>query len=201
MNNRIILFILIIILFTVIRISHAQESTQERCKQYYPRIVRESNYFMGVFSICQGEIYNTECFMNQIRTESNCKAWVTAFDGGMGLGQFMPVTAEELHSRSKSLQEFDFNPYDPNWNIRAMIIYGKSLLKDTLCKNDWYYAFRAYNGGSGNLNREIKKAYSCDHISVEKVCKRKVLTLKSGELLDLCRVNIDYTKRIIKHYK
>ncbi len=136
-------------------------------------------------------------FLGQIEQESRCEEGVTAFDGGAGLGQFMPATAEWLHERERALREISTepSPYDPRWSIRAVILYDDWLYGVVVCK-EWLYAFRAYNGGAALLNKEIERAGTCDTRAVETACRRKVLILKSGKKLDLCAVNIDYPRRI-----
>ncbi len=132
--------------------------------------------------------------MGQIEQESRCNASITAFDGGMGLGQFMPETAEWLQLREAGLKDLSMkpNPYDPRWSIRALILYDDWLYKQAACPG-WYYAFRSYNGGVGLLNREIRKAAICEQVAVERCCRRKILALKNGKSLDLCHdVNIPY---------
>jgi hypothetical protein len=137
-------------------------------------------------------------FMGQIETESNCNSSVTAFDGGMGLGQFMPDTAEWMQKREKDLRDISAKPnaYNPQWSIRALILYDKWLYTYCTCPG-WYFTFRGYNGGVGLLNKEIKKAGSCNQVKIEEACKRKVLQLKSGPL-DMCKVNITYPAKITK---
>ncbi|HOP33245.1 MAG TPA: lytic transglycosylase domain-containing protein [Candidatus Hydrothermia bacterium] len=159
----------------------------DRCKKYQVRVIRESRYFLGKDAPWW-------YFMAQIEVESRCNETITAFDGGMGLGQFMPETARWIHNQEKALQEFDFNPYDPAWNIRAMILYDRYCYENTLCTG-WYYAFRVYNGGIAQLNREIKLAGVCKEEEVEKFCNRRKIRLKSG-ILDLCEVNIKYPYKI-----
>lgn len=136
-------------------------------------------------------------FLAQIEQESRCNESAIAFDGGMGLGQFMPDTARWIHAKEGSLREISETPapIDPRWNIRAMILYDKRLYNASQCPG-WYYAFRAYNGGAGILSREIARAGSCDIPRVENECRRKVMTLKNGSRLDMCRVNIEYPARI-----
>lgn len=131
--------------------------------------------------------------MGQIEQESRCREGVTAFDGGMGLGQFMPATAKWIHDREDALQEISVKPmpYDARWNIRAMILYDWRLFNSGMCPG-WYFAFRSYNGGQGNLNKEIRRAGSCEISQVEKQCARKRIRLKSGSILDFCTVNIEY---------
>lgn len=136
-------------------------------------------------------------FMGQIEIESACNAGVTAFDGGAGLGQFMPATAEWIQDNEAGLQELgdDAMPYDPRWAIRALILYDKRLLEGVACR-DWHYAYRAYNGGLTRINREIRAAGSCNYANVAARCDRKVIRLMSGGLLDMCLVNIEYPLKI-----
>ncbi len=164
----------------------------DRCGKYLPQIVRESRYFMGVEA-------PHHYFAGQIEQESRCREGVTAFDGGMGLGQFMPATAADIQAREAALRELGAEPlpYDPRWSIRALILYDRSLYAKTACRG-WYFTFRAYNGGAVGINREIAKAGSCIETEVERRCARRVLTLKNGSKLDLCRVNIEYPYLIFK---
>jgi len=155
-------------------------------------VIREARYFMGMDAPAAE-------FMGQIETESRCDAGVTAFDGGMGLGQFMPETADWIQEREKALREISPQamPYDPRWAIRGLILYDRWLYANVACR-DWHYAFRAYNGGLGRINQEIRRAGSCDHEAVAAACDRKILRLKSGAVLDLCRVNCEYPEKIRK---
>jgi len=170
--------------------STVQAGIVDRCMKYAPLVVRESRYHIGMNA-------PAHLFLGQIEQESRCNEGATAFDGGMGLGQFMPETAKELHRKHPELREFPFNPYDSRWNIRAMILYDRDCYREVNCKG-WYYAFRGYNGGVSLLNREIARAGSCDLEKVEAQCKRKVIRLKNGSLLDLCVVNIEYPYRIFE---
>jgi hypothetical protein len=167
----------------------------DRCNKYLPQITRESRYALGLSA-------PYPYFAGQIEQESKCDEGVTAFDGGQGLGQFMPATAKDLQERETALKELGLNPqpFNPKWAIRALILYDKYLYTRTTCTG-WYFVFRAYNGGAGGLNREIALAKSCDQDYIEKYCKRKVLTLKGGTKLDLCKVNCDYPDLIMSRAK
>ena len=178
------------LLFCLLSHSAYSATIVDRCKKYQPQVIREARYHIGTDA-------PAHYFMGQIEQESRCNEGITAFDGGMGLGQFMPDTAEWMQKREKTLQELGFNPYDPKWSIRALILYDRWLYVRTDCKA-WYFTFRAYNGGLGNINKEIKLAKQCNTSCVERHCKRKVITLKRGALLDLCRVNIEYPYLIFK---
>ena len=163
-----------------------------RCKKYRAQVIREARAYIGMDA-------PYHYFMGQIEQESHCNEKVTAFDGGMGLGQFMPATAKWIHDRENALQEISVKPtpYDPRWNIRALVLYDKYLYGTGICKG-WYFAFSSYNGGQGNLNKEIRRAGRCEISLVEQQCARKVIKLKSGSLLDFCRVNIEYPYLIYK---
>jgi soluble lytic murein transglycosylase-like protein len=153
-------------------------------------VIREARFHAGMDAPAHE-------FMGQIEQESRCIEGITAFDGGKGLGQFMPKTAEEV-AKKKALQEISKTPlpYDPSWAIRALILYDLDCFKAVVCPS-WHFAFRAYNGGASNLNREIRKANSCDPDIVAGFCSRKILTFKWGKL-DLCEVNCNYPKQIKK---
>jgi len=136
--------------------------------------------------------------MGQIETESRCDAGVTAFDGGMGLGQFMPETSDWIQKKEAALRDISMTPkpYDPRWSIRALILYDKWLFDQVSC-HDWHYAYRSYNGGVGRMNKEIKKAGTCGYEAVNAYCNRKIVKTKWG-LLDMCRVNTEYPGKIRK---
>jgi Transglycosylase SLT domain len=170
----------------------SDSATISRCKKYLPTVIRESRYALGMDSPYW-------MFMGQGEQESRCQAGITAFDGGQGWGQFMPATAEDIQRRESELRKLGAQPmpYDPTWSIRALILYDRYLYGQTDC-TDWYFAFRAYNGGVSGINREIASAKSCVETDVEKQCRRRILTLKNGSKLDLCTVNIEYPKFIFE---
>lgn len=78
-----------------------------------------------------------------------------------GLTQFTPATAAWLPTVCPAVGEPD--PWDPQWSLRAQACYMAWLHNRvtpyryagamTECTR-WVYAFRAYNGGEGMLNRE-----------------------------------------------
>ncbi len=190
-------FFFFVVCFTALSLFPSPSDCEEinRCLKYRSLVIREARYRIGLDA-------PSHYFLAQVEQESGCREAIKAFDGGMGLGQFMPETAEWIHKREKDLQSISAqpSPYDPRWSIRALIIYDDWLFRNADCKA-WYYAFRAYNGGLGNINKEIKAAGCCDCGAVEKACKRKMIRLKSGDLLDLCCVNIVYPKNIFERSK
>ena len=160
-----------------------------RCLKYWPQVIRESRYHVGMDAPAHD-------FMGQIETESNCTASVTGITGDIGLGQFQPGTARWLQSKEKALQQISVKaqPQNPRWAIRALILYDKYLYDNVSC-TDWHYAFRAYNGGMQTIDNEIKKAGSCDYKAVEAKCRRRIMKTTNGHL-DFCKVNIGYPYKI-----
>jgi len=160
--------------------------------KYLPQVTRECRYFINADADCS-------IYLAQIETESACKEGLTSFDGGKGLSQTTGSTIEWLQEQFKELQELSVepDPYNPAWSIRSLVVYDNWLSKRTRCKGD-YYTFRAYNGGVGLLNKECARAGTCSIALVEKQCRRNVVHLKSGKLLDLCVVNERYPNTIKK---
>ena len=138
----------------------------------------------------QGVLPNAPMFMGQIEQESRCNESVIAFDGGQGLSQFMPKTAEWIQEAYPELKKISPipNPLNPYWAITAMIWYDRYLYGKVLCQ-DWHYALRAYNGGYGLLNKEIKETGVCDYEEVAKHCHRSKFS---------CDVNTSYPYKIFQ---
>jgi soluble lytic murein transglycosylase-like protein len=157
----------------------------DRCIKYLPIVKREARYIGGLHA-------PYHYFLAQIKTESSCREGLIAYDGGVGLTQIMPETARELHQKYPYLRKIPYNPLSPEWNIRAGILYDYACYKATICEG-WYFAFRAYNGGIANINREIKRAGSCEWKEVEKACRRG-----KDRYVDFCSVNISYPYKIFK---
>jgi len=174
-----------------IRISEAEGA--DRCQDYVTDIrIQHWKYFGTSYPYWYG--------VGQARQESACRANVTAFDAGMGLTQFMPRTWREVESD----MGMKLDPYNPEHSIRAQAFYMRQLHKQNWDGALWLtYCF--YNSGTGTMKREyLKTKCSLCHLQtfyaeMKTVCKRKVLTLKSGRLLDLCQVGYDYPKHVFNY--
>lgn len=96
----------------------------------------------------------------QVHQESGWRA-NAASAYAQGLAQFTPATARWLPTVCPAVGEPD--PWDAQWALRAQACYMAWLLNRvkpyrhaggmTECTR-WMFAFRAYNGGEGWLNRE-----------------------------------------------
>jgi len=166
----------------------------DRCQDYVTDIrIQHWKYFGLNFPYWYG--------VGQARQESNCRASATAFDAGMGLTQFMPATWKMIEGHIGNL-----NPYNPENSIRAQAWYMYQLHKGNWDKDKrLFLTYMFYNSGSGTVKKEYLRSINICHCKgadyelMKLVCKRKVLTLKSGRHLDLCNVGYDYPKQIYRY--
>lgn len=67
--------------------------------------------------------------------------------------------------------------------------------------NYLFIDYQIYNGGAGNLKNEYKRAGAIDWQKMKDQCQRKKIKLKSGQILDFCQVNYDYSVKVNKYGK
>lgn len=99
-------------------------------------------------------------FAAQIHQESAWRADARSHVGASGLAQFMPKTATWIAGEYPD-ELAGAQPLNPAWAIRAMVRYMRWLWDRTIGLNDcehMAFALSAYNGGLGNLNKEIASA-------------------------------------------
>ncbi len=149
-----------------------------------------------------------ELFAGQIQAESAWRMTATRREatGVISYGglQVLDVTWDELKKKNPTLLSGDAaQMLQAQWGIRAGLLYDRQMYVAVKCREPESvridYMFRAYNGGMGNLNREISRAGSCDPDDVAAACRRNVIKLRGGKILDLCRVNLEYPVKIRKY--
>jgi len=129
----------------------------------------------------------------QLEVESNCREEAIAFDGGQGIAQFMPATADWVCS----LLGEPLNPFNHDDAIRMQAFYMGKLHVQNPVGRLWL-SYQAYNGGWGTLLKEYRAAGSASWELMRSKCQRRVIILKNGCTLDLCEVNYGYSKKISK---
>jgi len=156
----------------------------DRCMNYTSTVRSQAVRYLGFD-------YPYWYLLGQCKQESQCRADVRAFDGGMGISQFMPATAKDINRQLGG----GLNPYNPDHAIKMQAFYMSQIHKRNKTKK-LFIDFQGYNGGEGNIKKELQKAEIADWSKMKSVCNRKVITLKNGSKLDFCQVNYDYSKRI-----
>jgi soluble lytic murein transglycosylase-like protein len=139
----------------------------------------------------------------QIHQESNWRAGVTARDGGQGLAQFMPRTAEDIAKRYPA-DCAPSNPYSPRWAFlcrdrymfdlfRGIRSYGGSIMSSC---SKWSFALRAYNGGPGWLTKDRRLANST---GLDANDWRATRDVNAGRSATNHRINREYPERIERY--
>jgi hypothetical protein len=132
--------------------------------------------------------------VGQLKQESACRTTVTAFDAGQGVAQFMPKTEQYI----ESLMGEKLDPYNPKQAIRMQAFYMHRIHTKENWTDRLWVSYQVYNGGKGTLYKEFQRAGILDWDSMKNTCQRKKIQMKWG-VLDLCKVNYDYSKRIEKY--
>jgi membrane-bound lytic murein transglycosylase F len=118
------------------KIASLETIREGKISKFDPLIQKHAGYYSFPWDFIAAQIYQ------ESRFNPNAKAW----DGGMGLMQLMPRTAEELGCR---------HAFDPDENIKAGVKYMYRLrkkFKDDVPANDkMCFALASYNGGYGHV--------------------------------------------------
>ena len=163
----------------------------DRCNDYIPDVRAQHIRYFGLS-------YPWWYGVGQLKQESKCRDKVTAFDLGQGAAQFMPVTTKYVR---KLMNEPQLNPYQREDALKMQAFYMSYLHKheNKFEGKPLWLTYQGYNGGFSLLYKESQRSGNSDWKDMKKQCRRKVLTLKNGNKLDLCDVNYDYSKRVYKY--
>lgn len=158
----------------------------DRCQQYAHTVrVNHFKYF--------GINYPYHYGMGQLRQESSCRSNITSFDAGRGIAQFMPKTEKYCEQHIG-----EFNPMNPYQAIRAQAWYMSQINKQNWNGALWL-TYQAYNGGWSLLKKESQRAGITNHVMMRRSCRRNIIHLKNGQLLDLCTINYDYSRKVYSY--
>lgn len=115
--------------------------------RWAPMMKREAQFIYGLDA-------PVPMFLGQIHQESGGRDQVTAWDGGMGLTQFMPDTAKQIVRLYPELGPM--SPYNPGWAIRAQVRYMNWIHARVQGVNEcerWAAGLKAYNAGLGYVQQ------------------------------------------------
>lgn len=145
-KNILIVFLIIVVLFGVIKISNIQEIIM---KKIYPK-----TYSEYVFKYAEEYGVDPLLVFAVIKAESNFDKDVISNSNAKGVMQLMDTTAEEVAGNIMSDVSFEsYMLFDAETNIKI----GTKYLSELLKKYDNYYvAVAAYNAGIGTVDRWIE---------------------------------------------
>ena len=124
----------------------------DAAKRYRPLLTRIAHAQWGLSA-------PVATFAAQVHQESHWRSDARSPVGAMGLGQVMPSTATWLASMTPALA--DQQPYNPGWNLRALVSYDRWLYQRVYGANEcerMAKTLSAYNGGLGWVYRDQKLA-------------------------------------------
>ena len=139
----------------------------------------------------------TKQIHGQVITESACRPDACSIYA-CGLAQFtLPTWGDISPLTQPSCKGVDYK--DPACSVRSQIVYMSRLVrkyKTRTNRDKWQFAWAAYNGGPGWINREVRKCRAivgCDprvwKDNVENICFRAAWA---------CKENRAYPKKILR---
>jgi len=170
-------------------------SALDRCQEFVQEVRTANTFYNGLN-------YPYWYGVGQLKTESGCRSDLTAFDGGQGLAQFMPVTMAAINKICTRCHLQKLNPYKPADSIKAAAyLIAQNHRTNFAPDKPMWIDYQSYNGGAALLKKEYQRAGKANHELMRVQCKRNIITLKSGKLLNLCDVNYDYSRHIYDYAK
>lgn len=154
-----------------------------RCRQYAGE-VRRAHF--GQFGVDYPWWYG----VGQLQQESGCRN-VISLDGIGSQG----VSQVTWSFWGKYLERAGIdNLATPANQIRAQAFINRDAWNQARPKRLWI-GFQIYNGGRLVL-KEIEAAGVAEWSAARAKCRRKVVVFKSGQRLDACEINYDYSQKL-----
>lgn len=126
----------------------------------------------------------------QLQQESNCRNVIS--NDGVGSQGVSQVTWRVWR---KYLQERGVDSLGTTTNqIRAQALINKDAYGQARPKKLWV-VYQVYNGGA-LVNKEIVRAGEADWAKARAECRRRVITFSTGQKIDACEINYDYSQKI-----
>lgn len=158
----------------------------QRCQNYKQEVRRQHSAIFGVD-------FPWWYAVGQLQQESNCRNVIS--NDGVGSQGVSQVTWKvwKRHLQSQGVESLETIPNQ----LRAQALINKDAYNQAKPKKLWV-TFQIYNGG-GLVNKEIAKAGSpCWQLAKDQ-CRRKIITFGTGQKIDACEINYDYSKKLFKY--
>jgi hypothetical protein len=180
---------------------------KDRCAKYMKDVRKAGFFYLG---LTFPWYYNMGC----MKQESNCRADIVSFDGGIGLYQFTPSTG--IVDEIKKDLGIPFDPFRPDHSAKAQAYYISKLIKSAktpaltfrtvkiypkkytdTCGLKLADIYQRYNGGNWLYYEIHKSGYSCDKEEIRNFCGRSGAWVGNPKRwLSFCDVNYKYPGQI-----
>lgn len=153
----IIVLWLCIVIVPAIFVAEAVKAEPLAARQYRSALTREAHTQWGLdapIAVIAGQLEQESGWNPNVCSAVAC-----------GLAQFTGPTAKDI-SRQLGVSADVFNPA---WALRAVVAYDQNLYRATEAIDDcnhWAFTLSAYNGGLGNLRRDISRVSDLDRQKV-----------------------------------
>ena len=155
----------------------------DRCLQYAQEV--RVNHFREF-----GTEYPWHYAIGQLQQESGCRNILS--NDGVG-SQGLPQITWKVWG--KYLEKNDVPGLRTTKDqLRSQALINHDIWSTSPIKKLWV-TFQIYNGGPLVL-KEISRSKSTEWGSAKKECHRKIITFDSGQKIDACNINYDYSKNI-----
>ena len=173
--------------FTLAGAALAAESPSRRAQAYRADLTRIAHSTWGLNA-------PVPVFAAQLHQESGWDVSAVSPVGALGMGQFMPATAQ-WWCQINRLSAADCQPRNAVWAMRSLVGYDLWLLQRVNGGSEFdrmWASLRSYNGGLGHWQNEAKLVRPLlDHVSVDRVCGR------ASRAPVHCAENLGYPDRIL----
>lgn len=163
-----------------------RSGTVDRCQSYSQEVRKAHFFYFGVD-------YPWHYAVAQLQQESRCRDVVSRDGiGSEGLAQITgrwwkkPLASAGI-PEIKSIRN----------QLRAQAFINFDTWGQNKFKRLWI-SFQIYNGGRLVL-KEIERAGHPCWVSARQTCERKVVTFDSGQKIDACEINYDYSQKIFDY--
>jgi membrane-bound lytic murein transglycosylase D len=135
----------------------AASFVQDYMDRHSKRLQKMKDWALPYFNMMDG-ILSGQGLPNELKylavIESDLKPWALSWAGAVGPWQFMAATGRRMGLKIN-------RSVDERTDYYKSTIAASKYLKELFSEyGDWLLVIAAYNGGTGNVNRAIKKSHS-----------------------------------------
>ena len=181
---RLLLVVNLLLLF----VTNSQATPNQRCENLVQEVRMQHAAIFGLD-------FPYHYAVGQLQQESNCRNIIS--NDGVGSQGVSQVTWSMWGNYLQKKGIDDLSSTENQIKSQAYINYDAWIQAKP--KKLWV-GYQIYNGGRLVL-KEISASGKEDWKSAKEQCHRKVITFKSGQKIDACEINYDYSQKLYKYGK